>query len=68
MSIKRKALRQPAPADQRDTGTPGLFQRLPQRLQSLVSLQAGFHEWRTGGDQLEIQQAKDNRNRSALEC
>jgi len=35
------------------------LQRQPQRLESLISLQAGFHEWRTGCDHLEIQQAKD---------
>src|SRR5207249_6647867 len=32
MSIEGQALRQSAPADQRDTGTPRLFQRQPQRL------------------------------------
>ena len=57
MSIERKALRQPAPADQHDAGTPRLFQRQPERFQGLISLQEGLHGWRACGDHLKIQQA-----------
>ena len=66
MRVKRQALRQSAPAHQRDSGTPGLLQRQAQRFERLIAFQAGFHQRRGGGNQLEIQQPQNHGGESAL--